>query len=105
MIILDGSLRVRYSVVLIVLEVAEPFGVAADVLFDTVPIAMNRLVIDVEVIHVARLNRLLLLKHRIIWVFLLTLVNLDLALSELGPRPVFQLFIKVGLRLLLSLKV
>ena len=105
MVILDSRVLVDDSVILIVLVVTESIRVAANGSLNLVPVAVHGLIFDVEVIHIPGLNRLLLLEHGIVWVIFLTLVNLDLALAELCPRPLFELFIKVRLGLFFCLEI
>jgi hypothetical protein len=104
-VILNSGAGVNNSIVLIVLVVTESLRVAADVSLDFIPISMNGFVIDIKVVHIARLNRLLLLQHGIVWVLLLALVDLDLALAELSPGPLFQLLFEVCLGIILGLEV
>jgi hypothetical protein len=104
-VILNSGAGVNNSIVLIVLVVTESLRVAADVSLDFIPISMNGFVIDIKVVHIARLNRLLLLQHGIVWVLLLALVDLDLALAELSPGPLFQLLFEVCLCIIFGLEV
>ena len=104
-VILDRRVLVHDSIVFIVLVVTEAIRVAADRALNLVPVAVHGFIIDVEVVHITGLNRLLLLQHGVVWILFLALVNLDLALAELGPRPLFELVIEVCLGFLFCLKI
>jgi hypothetical protein len=104
-IILDSRVLIHDSIIFIVLVVTEAIRISSDRTLNLVPVAVHGLVIDVEVIHVAGLNRFLPLQHGVVWVLLLALVHLYLALAEFGPRPLLQLTIEVCLGLLLRLEV
>lgn len=104
-VILDRRFLVNYSIVFIVLVVTEAIRVAADRALNLVPVAVHSFIIDVEVIHIAGLNRLLLLQHGVVWILFLALVNLDLALAELSPRPLFELVIEVCLGFFFCLEI
>ena len=105
MVILNGGIWVHNSIVLVVLEVTESFRVAAYVSLDFIPVSVNGFIIDIEIIHVARLNRFFLLQHGVVWVLLLALVDLDFALAELRSGPLFQFVIEICLSLLFSVEI
>jgi hypothetical protein len=80
-VILDSRVLVHDSIILIVLVVTESIRVAANRAFNLVPVAVHCLIVDVEMIHIAGLDRFLLLEHSVVWVLFLALVNYDLALA------------------------